>query len=328
MKTPAMPRQADTYPFRARVRAWWRGYDLAELYRRLSRFNSGQVTDVDERQRPAAVDNTARQVARRLESPAASIAAPALTPQYLAATQIIWGNGSIGPCVEARLRDALDGATLGADSRILHLGAGLGGLSERLRQACGGTVVAAETLAALTAVSSGSLHLVDAKSPALVEAADAIIIDGIAERSEPLAAILRSQAAAMKPGATLVVRSLVNLRDSSSANAAVIAWANAEPIPVRLRSTDDISRILQDSGFSIQTTASIADDYTAEVEQKWGEAIERIRLLHRSPQGRDIVPIILADCERWLRRVELIREGAIGVRQIVAHRRGRARRAA
>ena len=83
---------------------------------------------------------------------------------------------------------------------------------------------------------------------------------------------------------------------------------------------------MQEAWLTVSASTSTADEYADEIEHAWGAALDRIRTLHRDPTGRVLIPTLLAECERWLKRIELLREGIIGVRQIIATRRDRGRR--
>jgi cyclopropane fatty-acyl-phospholipid synthase-like methyltransferase len=155
---------------------------------------------------------------------------------------------------------------------------------------------------------------------------DLILVDGIAERGEPLATILRNQSAGLVPGGKLVLRSLVLTDERAAGSSRFRDWAAGEPVRPRLRSAEELSRILQEARLSVTGTSSTSDDYAADVEQSWGDALDRIRALHRDPAGRALIPTLLSECERWLRRIELVREGILAVRQITATRHDRNRR--
>src|SRR3546814_12751169 len=77
-------------------------------------------------------------------------------------------------------------------------------------------VVAAETLKPLAEASAGEVAHVRPADPALVENPDFILVDGLGERGEPLATILRNQCASLAPGGLVVLRSLVKADERHS----------------------------------------------------------------------------------------------------------------
>jgi cyclopropane fatty-acyl-phospholipid synthase-like methyltransferase len=166
--------------------------------------------------------------------------------------------------------------------------------------------------------------LTPSDGPKLAQA-DLILVDGVAERSEPLATLLRNQAGGLAQGGQLVLRSLVLCDERAATSARFREWINGEPIRPRLRTSDELTRIVQEARLTIATTSSTSDDYAQDVERLWGDALDRIRALHRDRAGRALIPTLLAEGERWRRRIELIRDGVIGVRQVVARKRDRGR---
>jgi len=311
-------------PLRHRLRAWWEGYDLAELKRILARRQADSF-DANSNEAPAVTSAVPPQ-RRATPMPPEAREPAGWTPQMLAAGQIVWGEHSLSPRRDAQLKTLAANAGIGSRSRVMHLGAELGGTALLLERGLGCKVLAAETQPALIAQSAGRVVLVSPQDEPILAAADFILVDGVAERGEPLATILRNQSAGLAPGGALVLRSLVLTEERAAGSARFRDWAAAEPVRPRLRSTEELSRILQEARLTVTATSSLSDDYAADVEQCWGDALDRIRALHRDPTGRALIPTLLTECERWLKRIELIREGILGVRQISATRRDRNRR--
>jgi hypothetical protein len=187
-------------------------------------------------------------------------------------------------------------------------------------------VLAAETQKALSDASGGCVRLLRAADGPLLSDADFILVDGLAERGEPLTTLLRSQSETLVPGGHVAVRSLVLMDDRQTASPRYREWADAEPLRPRLRSVETLARLVEDARLSVIAVSDTSAEYAAEVEYSWGGAIDRIRAMHRTPAGQALIPHLLAEGERWLKRIELIREGAIGTRTLIATRRDRARR--
>lgn len=304
-------------PLRQRLRAWWEGYDLAELKRRLAARVANEDTAPLPRPSPLV-----RVQAAAPQSPDPSH----WPPERLAAAQIVWGHGSLTPRGTSQLRALSARAGLGQRSRVLHLGAELGGVADELQAGIGCTVLAAETQTALADASGGRVRLLRAADGPLLSDADFILVDGLAERGEPLTTLLRSQSETLVPGGQVVVRSLVMTDDRQTASPRYREWAEVEPVRPRLRSVETLSRLIEDARLSVIAVSDISADYAAEVEYSWGGAIDRIRSMHQTPAGQALIPQLLAEGERWLKRIELIREGAISVRILIATRRDRGRR--
>lgn len=308
-------------PLRQRLRAWWEGYDLAELKRRLAARVANE--DAAPSQRPLPHPSP---ISRAQPVPSQPSDPTSWTPERLAAAQIVWGHGSLTPRGTSQLRALSARAGLGQRGRVLHLGAELGGVASELQSAIGCTVLAAETQKPLADASDGRVRLLRAADSALLSDADFVLVDSLAERGEPLTTLLRSQCETLVPGGQVAVRSLVLTDERQTTSPRYREWADAEPVRPRLRSVETLSRLIEDARLSVVAVSDISTDYAAEVEYSWGGAIDRIRAMHRTAAGQALIPQLLAEGERWLNRIELIREGAIGVRILIATRRDRARR--
>lgn len=314
-------------PLKYRLRAWWEGYDLSSLRQRANGTTSTAADDdMDDRRRRGAERSfatpNARPAATAIPTPAE---ATGWTPSMLAAGQIVWGENSLSPRGDSRLQMLTARAGLGQKSRIIHLGAELGGTASLLERGLGCKVIAVETLAEFVAAANGRVQQLEPTDGPTLSKSDFILVDGLAERSEPLSKILRSQSAGLVAGGMLVLRSLVLVDERAAGSSRYRSWVNAEPVRPRLRSSDELTRIMQEARLNVIASTSIADEYAAEVEQSWGDALDRIRALHRDPAGRVLIPTLLSECERWLKRIELVREGVLGVRLITAARRDRSR---
>jgi cyclopropane fatty-acyl-phospholipid synthase-like methyltransferase len=305
-------------PVGVRLRAWWEGYDLADVRRILSRRSAAAVAADTEGAMPDGI-------ADRRPPRSAPADPQAWRPQTIAAGELVFGEGSLSPRGDAQLRALTAPAGLGQRSRILHIGAELGGVAAMLRDGLGCQVVAVETLAELAAASADRVGLLSPGDAPKLAGCDLIVVDGVAERAEPLASLLRNQAAGLAPGGQLVLRSLALVDERAAGSARYRDWSQAEPVRPRLRTSEELNRILQESRLTVTAATWTSDDYADEVERCWGDALDRIRALHRDPAGRALVPTLLAEGERWGRRIELIRDGVIGLRQIVARRRDRGR---
>ncbi len=310
-------------PIRQRLRAWWEGYDLAELKRRIAaRAANEDGAAPTARSAPFSRVARAQPTAPQLQHSELSN----WTPERLEAAQIVWGHGSLTPRGTSHLRMLSARAGLGRQSSVLHLGAELGGVADQLRAGIGCTVLAAETQKPLADASDGRVVLLRAADGPLLPDADFILVDGLAEHGEPLTTLLRNQSESLVSGGHVVMRSLVMLDDQQTISPRYREWADAEPVRPRLRPADTLTRLVEDARLSVITVSDISTEYAAEVEYCWSGAIDRIRALHRDPKGLPLIQPLLAEGERWLRRIELIREGAIGVRILIATRRDRTRR--
>ncbi len=300
-------------PFRMRLRAWWDGYDPALLSARMAQRAVDEEERIDALPPPAALQPEA-------PSPVEEERAPGWCASRLAAAQLVWGEGSAGPRGEARLRALTPELGLSKASSIVHLGAEMGGTALMLQRGIGCRILPADTLPAFIAASHDRVTAFSQDDGPLATGVDLILVDHLAERGEPLARILRAQAKGLAKNGRLVIRALVK-QGGGTRSEALSRWMEGEPVRPRLRSADELQRIVQEAGLTLNASRNGSDAYVTEIEQSWRGAVDTVRALHGTGGTAAVSEMLLAEGERWTARTALIADGTLCYREIIASRR-------
>ncbi len=240
------------------------------------------------------------------------------TAERLAAAQIIWGKNCLSPRGDTQLYDIARTLTLRSHSRVMHIGAGLGGTADILHRGTGCEVIAADTQQYIAQASSGRVVHVQPQHNTLATSLDLVLVDNVAEHCHQLTTILENQSKGLLENGCLILRSLMFAAKDAARSEEYQAWAAFEPSDPCLRSEDTLVQMLREAGLRVRSSISLADDYAADIEQHWGDALDLIPTFHRDPAKRGLIPVLQAEGKRWLKRLELISEGTLDIRQLVA----------
>ncbi|AWK87740.1 SAM-dependent methyltransferase [Azospirillum thermophilum] len=130
--------------WRARLEAWWEGYDLADLQRRIDRMASGPrsalrpVESVGTAAHPhpagtaAAVEASAVDYERLSLQQLDRQGEPVWSPARAEGAQLLWGDDQVGPSDAQWMVDSVRSFGLNPAKSVLDLSAGLGGTARAL----------------------------------------------------------------------------------------------------------------------------------------------------------------------------------------------------
>ena len=308
-------------PLRYRLRAWWDGIDARALALQAAEARAGspaaEPVSLSLAPRPfETLPTRPRELAP--EAPRAT----GWVPVRLAAAQLVWGEGHLAPAGEMQLRGLAADMNIAHGSSVLHLGAELGGVAEIMRRGTGCRVLPADTHTEFAEASGNRVTLLTDTSEALASEVDLLLVDHLADRGEPLARILRTQGRSLVRGGHLVIRALTSqLGSSSRKRERMKDWTDREPLRPRLRSAEELKRIVQEAGLVLERMEERSDAYVQEVEAAWRAAVDAVRLLPATEEGRALSDMLLMEGERWSARMALFESGVLSYREIVARRR-------
>lgn len=265
-------------------------------------------------------------------SPAASAPPGAWTLPRLRLVEALWGEGFLLPGgAEEVLRLAVP-LGLSAASSVLLLGVGSGGPSVRLAGDLGVWVRGHEAdpfLAEMAArrIQRAGVALAkratvapwDPGRPAFDRRAfhHALAVQAlrVARPEDALAAM----AQAVRPGGQIALLETVAPAPLDPADPAVAAWQRTEPGDAPLPDPARIGTTLERLGFQVRVAEDISQRHMRQAVRGW-------RLLLRSlatdrPDAAQAA-LLVAEADRWLRRIRLMRTGRIRMMRWLALERG------
>ena len=221
---------------RARLHAWWEGYDVSATA-------------------PEAENDDERPSAKAAGKPAAKPPAKEYWPrERIEVAQILWGKEFITPIGAGATTSLAQPLALAKGMAVLHLGCGLGGGTRALAQASSVTVTGMDESAALAKVGMDLSMRSKLKIQAPIAvcdlatfefksgAFDRALIEDIVHRRDDKEAALKRILRGLKIDAELLILDYMFL--GKAAGPSISAWAAVDPSPVRPWNLDQARKTL------------------------------------------------------------------------------------
>ncbi len=260
-------------PFPIRLKAWWEGYDPADLMRLRGGWEGDNGVGADPED--LAVEAPPEEVVRYSDS-------------HIAFAELAWGEGSIGPDSQAFVLDLAKPLALDPKHSVLNLGAGLGASTRAIAKAFDVWIEGLEansTLAKLAAERSvkaglGERAMVRHYDP---EAADLQEgrYDAIFSR-EALFVVANKKALfeglrdALKANGQLLFTDFV-LSDPGAEDAAVKSWKDKEAEAPTLWTIKQVTDGLTSLGLEVRISEDISDRFQQVVQQEWARLLDKVQ---------------------------------------------------
>lgn len=237
----------------------------------------------------------------------------------------LWGEGFLLPGGAAFVHELAKPLGLGAETSILVLGAGMGGPANLIAEQFGAFVDGIEPDYELAAASAKraafvkGISRVEIKNLAIDDDAafdrhyDAIFGQEILLRCADKANLLKRCVNALKQNGKLVLTDLTSAADSNAS--AIAPWLEAEGTAGPLPSEDALRTLFKDAGFRVRAVEDMTDRYVRLVLDGWIALEESLR---DNAANRAILLGMLAEAERWSRRVALLKSGHIKYTRVFA----------
>lgn len=250
--------------------------------------------------------------------PVTDIRDPSAYKTGITAAQIVFGDHCLGPVGKVDVAAAMQLLHPRQDAAIAIVGGGLGGFGRALAAAGPLRVTSFDPDRRLLAlVGRRDLDVRPLPADGADECGfDHAVIDGLGHRAGEIVPLIRPAAALLGAGGTLLLRTYVRVRGVRHDRRRQPRFDQRSLIPA----IDEILFALDQAGFAVREEQSCADIHAAAIEAAWRNAVDLVRVVHRTPDQRKLVPALLTAGEAWQQRVELIRGGAIDARWILAVR--------
>jgi cyclopropane fatty-acyl-phospholipid synthase-like methyltransferase len=231
----------------------------------------------------------------------------------------LWGAGFLDPFDAGMVLETVRPLALTPETRVLEIGAGLGGPARVLAKATGASVHGVEADAVLAGIAAARCRAANLCAPIRIEPFDAERAEfapgfdaaivrgglvGVSRKNELIEALAR----ALRPGSPLLILDLV-LRHSGRLGRLIEDWCRAEPGPVHPWALGQLIDRLKSRGFTISAADDLSEEYVAAGLAGW----RRFQASLRSLAPDDAV------------RAALFRESAIWAKRLAALEAGELR---
>jgi len=236
----------------------------------------------------------------------------------ITAAQVVFGDHCLGPVGKVDVAKAMQLLHPRRDAAIAIVGGGLGGFGRALAAAGPFRVTSFDPDRRLLAlIGRRDLNVRPLPPDGADEGRfDHAVIDGLGHRAGDILPLIPPAAALLGAGGALLLRTYVRVRGVRHDRRRQPRCDQRSLIPA----IDEIRAALGQAGFTVRQEQSCADIHAAAIEATWRNAVDLVRIVHRTPDQRRLVPALLDTGEAWQQRVELIRGGAIDARWILAVR--------
>jgi SAM-dependent methyltransferase len=273
---------------------------------------AGQVLFDDRPPKPA--------VRRRLD-PEPPSPPPARWPETkLKVLGAIWGEGFLGPGGAEETLTLAKPLGLNQTHSVLNLGAGLGGATRALAAASGAWITGYETDPDLAeaAQALSEKHKLEKKAEIRpLDLANPQIRAGYYHHALALEAlwripdkapVLAALVGGVKPGGQVVLTDLALGPASPLAERAFNAWAQLEGVAPCLTGEKALTALLAKEGLDIRICEDITARHIGQTTAAWGSFVEELK---RDRPARPFATQVVAEAERCLRRIDLMRSGRL-----------------
>ncbi|MGP1396745.1 MAG: class I SAM-dependent methyltransferase [Inquilinaceae bacterium] len=290
------------FSWKARVKAWWNGYDLNAL--------------------------------RMSDSGSEAINADEGPPPLWEATRIdilekVWGEGFHTPADENHIATLIKPFGLNESMSVLELGSGLGGLARQITKSTGAYVTGLEADPELAAAGMERSHKagLDKRAPiseydpehlATDKRFDAILAKEafftIRDKGQILDGIVNS----LKPGGQFAFTDYV-LKHSASTGQTIDEWRQSEVPKVHPWTIAQTQEALAERTFDIRISEDLSDVHRTLILAAWDRMTAELPSLHATEQSKEK---LMAEGEIWLRRVAALDSGDLRLYRFYALLKG------
>jgi len=314
-------------PLKWRLKAWWQGYDIADLEKNMRQKEPGEIS-----KKP--VQNPVQNPAQDTDEKSDQIDQKILWDyERVKVTQLIWGEGFCGPGGEQNIIDMSKLLALSPKMSAMVIGAGLGGPARVLAKEFGVWINAYESnqILAEEGMKISVTKGLDKKAPIIHNDLNAAPkFDRVFERAfsketlftvENKTALIQSIFDQLKDNSLFLISDYVVKNHDSLANADVIDWLKHEPLDPYPTTPETLKYTLEKVGFQIRIHEDITAQYLELIYQAWANAHEVVALLAEGgEEGRKNMFAILNEAELWNRRAKVMRSGELQIYRCLAHK--------
>ncbi|MEM1401201.1 MAG: methyltransferase domain-containing protein [Pseudomonadota bacterium] len=287
--------------FKTRLRAWWEGYDVADLIG----DDEGDFADIDSQA-------SCRQRSTYLKD------------WEIEAAQKLWGSGRLGPLDGPFLRNLYLPFNLNETKSVLEIGSELGAFTRMITQETKAYVTGLE---ADPLVASHGMHIskvagvskeaaighFDPEEMVLDRRYDAIIsicaLYSVKRKDQAIEAI----ASAIKPLSNAQFIEFI-LMEGAEEHPDIVAWRDFERRVPRPWPPGRLQARLKEVGFTVKT----ADDCTAQYQQAaMGGFLGMLERLSEVKSDENVRHRVLDDTELWVRRFAALNSGGLRVMRVL-----------
>lgn len=328
---PANARQddKDLVPLKIRLKAWWNGYDPAEVERLLRAHNRKKAEKAARRAEKRGIDNSVN--AHDIELPF-----DPWDDRRAEVAQYIWGEGYCGPGGPEHIVSISKLLALSPEQSLLDVGARLGGPARTLAEKFGVWVTGFEDSQRLADLANDKSHMAGMAKKVSVNHYDPETIESFERKFdrafskealftiENKKGLIEAVERHLKPSGLFLLREFVLADDRGFSDPDFKEWRDAEAGQARkpyMVTSHGLAEIIKDAGLNVRVNEDVTDEYVRLVNHGWVGADKVAESLAQRDDADELLMTLLSEAEFWSRRVRLMEMGLLRVWRVLASKR-------
>lgn len=315
-------------PFGMRLKAWWEGYDSAELEARYAERSTPKPA-APEPPAPAPTPDAAALLGVPLPHGDAPPVPDSWSQHRLEVARLLWGEGYCGPGGAEAVIRACKLLVLSPEMSVADLNAGVGGPARALAEEFGVWVTGftpsptlAEAGAALSVkagqAKQASITVLDITQPEPFERRyDRMIGEGFLSQLDDLASGLAKADAALKADGFILLSELVLEDAAALSDPDVAAWLADEPDKRHAVVLGDVEAAARTLHWMIRVNEDISADYARQITDAWRGTEQLIGELMTSAEGRVLGGVLMREAQIWNARLAALKTGKVRKRRFL-----------
>lgn len=322
-------KKADELPLKLKLKAWWEGYDPAEVAARLRAAQAGESP-------PPPPPPVAKTPSAPINAGDAELPFDPWDANRVEIAQYIWGEGYCGPGGPEHIVAMSKLLALSPEMSLLEIGSHLGGPARTLADKFGTWVTGYEDsprlveLANQKSTMAGMAKKADIKSydPQKVETFDRHFDRAFAKEAfftiENKGRLINLVEEHLKPSGLFLITDFVLGADTVVAKDSYKEWraGEAEKRKPYMVTAPEMVDHLKKARFNIRVNEDVSSTYIDLINKAWAGADKVAAKLMKQDDGEALIRMLLREAEYWSRRARLLESGDLRVWRILASKKG------
>ncbi|MFZ5610321.1 MAG: methyltransferase domain-containing protein [Pseudomonadota bacterium] len=326
---------------KVRLKAWWEGYDAAEL----DAYLHGEGAPPEPKNKAAkpappprgAIEQLVEDKAAEADKREDKLPFDPWDKARIDVAQFIWGEGYCGPGGPDHVIAISKLLALSPELSMADIGAGLGGPARTLAEHFGVWMTGYEMSQALVDAGNQLSTMAGmAKKAPLAHFSpdgafeferryDRMIAKESLSTIEAKTALLPKMEAALKADGLLLIIDYVLANESVVGSQAYRAWRDGEPRKLFMVTQEEMSDLIAKAGLAIRVNEDRTKDQIELITHAWQGVDKLIARLMANPAEKHLVKVLLKEAELWSRRVQMMQDGHLKLCRFLAAKKERKR---
>jgi len=321
-------KQREALPLKIRMKAWWEGYDPAEVERILRA--KGKKTRA-----ARAEPESPREPEPGVDPDNIELPFDPWDDNRAEVAQYIWGEGYCGPGGPEYIVSMSKLLSLSPEQSLLEIGSLLGGPARTLADKFGSWVTGYEASPKLAELANEKSHMagmskrvhVHQYDPETVQEFERNFDRAFAKEAlftiENKADLLDAVEQHLKPSGLFLITDFVLGSESVYAKESYREWRDAEAKRRRpyMVTAEQLAEMAKEARFTVRVNEDVSDTYIDLIHKAWAGADKVAEQLAEREDGEDLLKALLHEAEFWSRRVKMLESGDLRLWRLLASKK-------